>query len=190
MDILQQEIDNSVAALKQGKVILYPTDTIWGIGADATNSKAVQRIYKIKRRNLDKSMIILLDSMEKLKDYVAEVSEVSYELIEKTRVPLTIVYPKAKNLAKNLVAKDGSIAIRVVDGEYCSAVIKKLGKPIVSTSANLSGEAPPITFNNVSRVIITKVDYVVGLFHERINTLKPSTVIKMGSDGMFEILRP
>ncbi len=190
MNNLQQEIENSVAALKAGKVILYPTDTIWGIGADATNSKAVQRIYKIKKRDTEKSMIILLDSKEKIKDYVVEVPEIAYELIDKTRVPLTIVYPKAKNLAKNLVAKNGSIAIRVVNGEYCSAVVRQFGKPIVSTSANLSGEASPVTFGNISKELINKVDYVVDLFHSRIKTLKPSTVIKMGEDGMFEILRP
>ena len=190
MDNLQQEIENSIDALKKGKVILYPTDTIWGIGADATNSKAVQRIYKIKMRDSNKSMIILLDSVDKLKNYVVEVPEIAYELIEKTRVPLTIVYPKAKNLAKNLLAKDGSIAIRVVGGEYCSAVINQFGKPIVSTSANLSGEPPPVTFNDISDAIIKKVDYVVDLFHNRINALKPSTLIKMGEDGMFEILRP
>jgi len=190
MSNIQQEIENSVAALKANKVILYPTDTIWGIGVDATNSKAVQRIYKIKKRDSDKSMIILLDSMDKLKEYVVEVPDIAYELIEKTRVPLTIVYPKAKNLAKNLVPKDGSIAIRVVSGEYCSALIKQLGRPVVSTSANLSGEPAPVTFHNVSKAIIEKVDYVVDLFHSRINALKPSTVIKMGEDGMFEILRP
>ncbi len=187
---LKQEIENSVATLKEGKVILYPTDTIWGIGADATNSKAVQRIYKIKKRDTEKSMIILLDTVDKLKDYVVEVPDIAYELIEKTRVPLTIVYPKAKNLAKNLVAADGSIAIRVVNGEYCSEVIKQFGKPIVSTSANLSGEPSPVTFENISKTVVEKVDYVVDLFHSRLKTLKASTVIKMGSDGMFEILRP
>jgi L-threonylcarbamoyladenylate synthase len=189
MENLQQEIDNSVNILKQGKVILYPTDTIWGIGADATNSKAVQRIYKIKERDAGKSMIILLDSMEKLSDYVEDVPEISYDLIEKTRVPLTIVYPKAKNLAKNLVAADGSIAIRVVKGAYCSEVIRKFGKPIVSTSANMSGDKPPKTFNDISQMVIDRVDYVVNVFRNRINTVKPSTIIKMGDDGMFEIIR-
>jgi L-threonylcarbamoyladenylate synthase len=189
MENLIQEIENSVKALKNGKVILYPTDTIWGIGADATNTKAVQRIYKIKNREKGKSMIILLDDMEKLSDYVEYVPEISYDLIEKTRVPLTIVYPKAKNLAKNLIAADGSIAIRVVKGEYCSEVIRQFGKPIVSTSANISGDDPPRTFNDISQQVIEKVDYVVNIFRDRINTVKPSTIIKMGNDGMFEIIR-
>ena len=190
MENLQQEIENSVKALQEGKVILYPTDTIWGLGADATNSKAINRIYKIKKRDPDKSMIILLDDMEKLADYVVDIPEISYDLIEKTRVPLTIVYPKAKSLAKNLVAKNGTIAIRVVKGVYCSEVIKQFGKPIVSTSANLSGEPSPPTFADITATIVKKADYVVDVFRNRINTVKPSTVIKMGSDGMFEIIRP
>ncbi len=189
MDKLQQEIENSVKALKSGKVILYPTDTIWGLGADATSSKAVQRVYKIKKRDPEKSMIILLDSADKLEDYVIDVPDVSYDLIEKTRVPLTIIYPKAKNLAKNLVAKDGSIAIRIVKGEYCSEMIKKFGKPIVSTSANLSGEPAPQIFSGISSQIVEKADYVVDIFRTRINSTKPSTIIKMGEDGLFEIVR-
>ena len=190
MKNLQQEIENSLKALKEGKTILYPTDTVWGLGADATNSKAVQRIYKIKKREADKSMIILLDDMEKLEEYVVDVPEISYDLIEKTRVPLTIIYPKAKNLAKNLVAKDGSIAIRVVNGAYCSEIIRLLNKPIVSTSANISGEASPTTFSDISETIINKADYVVDVFRKSIGSVKPSTIIKMGSDGMFEIIRP
>ncbi len=190
MEKLQQEIENSVKALKSGKVILYPTDTIWGLGVDATNSKAIQRIYKIKKREAEKSMIILLDSADKLPEYVVDVPEVSYDLIEKTRVPLTIIYPKAKNLAKNLVAKDGSIAIRIVKGAYCSEMISLFGKPIVSTSANLSGEPAPSMFSDISSKIINKADYVVDVFRTRINSTKPSTIIKMGEDGLFEIVRP
>lgn len=189
MEELQQEIENSINALKAGKVILYPTDTIWGLGVDATNSKAVQKIYNIKKRNPHNSLIILLDSMEKLKDYVEDVPEISYDLIEKTRVPLTIIYTKAKNLAKNVIAGDGSIAIRVVNDEFCSEVIRQFGKPIVATSANISGEAPPVVFNDISEDIIQKADYVVKIFRDKINTLKPSTIIKMGDDGMFEIVR-
>jgi len=189
MENLQQEIENSLKALKAGKIILYPTDTIWGLGVDATNSKAVQKIYKVKKRNADKSLIILLDSMDKLQDYVVDVPDISYDLIEKTRVPLTIIYTKAKNIAKNVIAKDGSIAIRVVKDEFSSELIRQFGKPIVSTSANITGDNPPVIFSDITEVIINKADYVVNIFRNKINSLKPSTIIKMGDDGMFEIVR-
>jgi L-threonylcarbamoyladenylate synthase len=135
---LEEEIKYSVDLLKKGKIILYPTDTIWGIGCDATNQKAVQRVFNIKGREQTKSMIILLDEVEKLERYIKKVPPIAYDLIANSVSPLTIVYPGAKNIAKKLIASDGTIAIRIVKGRYSAAVINQLDKPLVSTSANMS----------------------------------------------------
>jgi L-threonylcarbamoyladenylate synthase len=186
---LEDEITKSVDFLKKGKIILYPTDTIWGIGCDASNSKAVQKIYNLKGRIESKSMILLLDSAERLSDYVKEIPPIAYELIEHAKTPLTIVYSGAQNISKNLIANDGSIAIRIVKGEYCAEMIKRFGKPIVSTSANISGQPSPKHFNEVSQNIKDKVDFVVGVFHDKIRSLKPSTIIKIEENGNFKVLR-
>ncbi len=186
---LDKEINKSVEFLKKGKIILYPTDTIWGIGCDATNSKAVQKIYKIKGRSESKSMILLLNSTAKLKDYVEDVPEIAYELIENALSPLTVVYYGAKNIAKNLIADDGSIAIRIVKGEYCAKVIENFGKPIVSTSANLSGQPSPKHFDEISSELKEKVDFVADIFRNKIRSLKPSTIIRIQKNGNFEVLR-
>lgn len=186
---LELEIQKSVELLEKGKIILYPTDTIWGIGCDATNSKAVQRIYKLKGRLESKSMILLLDSTDKLKDYVKDVPAIAYELIDNAQSPLTIVYEGAKKVAKNLIADDGTIAIRIIKGEYCGEVINRLGKPIVSTSANISGQPSPKHFNDIGDEVKDKVDYTVEIFRDKIRSLKPSTIIKIEKNGTFEILR-
>lgn len=186
---LETEIVKSVELLKKGKILLYPTDTIWGVGCDATNSKAVQKIFKLKGRMESKSMILLLDSADKLTDYVKEVPPIAYELIDHAQSPLTIVYFGAKKMAKNLISSDGSIAIRVVKGEYCAEVIKRLGKPIVSTSANISGQPSPKHFDDISSELKSKVDHVVEIFHDKIRSLKPSTIIRIEQNGNFEVLR-
>lgn len=187
---LESEIQKSVELLEKGKIILYPTDSIWGIGCDATNSKAVQRIYKLKGRLESKSMILLLDSTDKLENYVENVPPIAYELIDNAQSPLTIVYEGAKKVAKNLIANDGTIAIRIIKGEYCGEVINRLGKPIVSTSANISGQPSPKHYNDISDEVKEKVDYIVDVFRDKIRSLKPSTIIKIAKNGTFEILRP
>ncbi len=187
---LQEEIEKSVELLRKGKILLYPTDTIWGIGCDATNSKAVQRLYNIKGRDKKKSMILLLDSADKLELYIKKVPPIAYDLISNSVSPLTIVYSGAKNLAKSLIAKDGTIAIRIVTGEYCSPVIEKLNKPLVSTSANISGEPSASTFYQINKSILEKVDHVVEVFRDRVRTVKPSTLIKIEENGQFMVLRP
>jgi L-threonylcarbamoyladenylate synthase len=186
----EEDIKKSVEMVKSGKIILYPTDTIWGIGCDATNSKAVQRIYELKGRMMDKSMIILLDSPEKLEKYVKQLPPIAFDLIENSSNPITIVYSGAYNLAKTLIAKDGTIAIRIVRDEYCRQVISKSGKPLVSTSANFSGEPSPGTFLEIDEQIKRKVDYVAESFRDRTGRIKPSTIIKLEDSGIFKILRP
>lgn len=187
---LQEEIKKSVGLLRKGKILLYPTDTIWGIGCDATNSKAVQRLFKIKERDKNKSMIVLLDSIEKLDRYIKKVPPITYDLIENSSAPLTIVYSGARNLAKNLIAADGTIAIRIIHGEFCSPVIEQLDRPLVSTSANISGEPSASSFYQINSEIFKKVDHVVEVFRNRVRTVKPSTIIKIEENGRFTVLRP
>ncbi|MDP2724064.1 MAG: L-threonylcarbamoyladenylate synthase [Bacteroidales bacterium] len=186
---LQEEIVKSVDMLKKGKVLLTPTDTIWGIGCDATNSKAVQRIYKIKGRTESKSLIILLESVDKLEKYLKQVPPVAYDLIANSRSPLTIVYSGAKNLAKNVIASDGTIAIRITRDEYCSEVLRLLDRPLVSTSANISGQPIAQLFDEIVPEIIRQVDYVVEAFRDRFQSIKPSTIIKLDENGLFTVLR-
>jgi L-threonylcarbamoyladenylate synthase len=188
-DKLTEEVNKSVSLLQQGKILLYPTDTVWGIGCDATNAKAVEKIFQLKNRHEQKSMIVLLDDKEKIKEFVSEVPSIAYDLIENAASPLTIVYPNARRLPKNLVAADGTIAIRVVKGDYCVEVIRNLGKPLVSTSANISGEPAPLTFDQISDVIKERVDYVVEVHRSRIRSVRPSTVLKLEKNGTFSIIR-
>ncbi len=186
---MRDEVINCVKALNDGKVILYPTDTIWGIGCDATNNKAVQKIFKIKKRHERKSLIILLDKAEKLEKYVQKVPEIVYDLIKSVDKPLTIVYPEAKNLAKGVIAEDKSIAIRIVKDEFCKRIINLLDKPIVSSSANLSGEKPPLVFSKISDEITKKADYIVDFNKFLVKEVKASTIIKINQNGEFTVLR-
>ena len=186
--IFEEEIERTVAALKAGKTILYPTDTIWGIGCDATNSKACDRIFEVKKRPANKSLIILVDSAERLKDYVVDVPPIAFDLIKHSTTPLSIVFAESKNLAKN-VSADKSVCIRVVDNEFCQEVIRRLGKPITSTSANLSGQPSALTFNDISEEVKQSVDYIVQLYHDTFGKPKSSTIIKLNADNTFDILR-
>jgi L-threonylcarbamoyladenylate synthase len=187
---LEEEVNHSVKLLKAGKIILYPTDTIWGIGCDATLTKPVQRIYKLKRRDDSKSMIILLNDPGKLEKYIEHVPPIAYDLIENSHAPLTIVYQGARNISKKLIAPDGTIAIRIVKGRFTSSVIEKLGSPIVSTSANISGKPAAPTFSQISEEVKEKVDYIVEHFRNQTRALKPSTIIKLEANGRFTVLRP
>ena len=189
MSTLQIEINNTIEALKRGEIILYPTDTIWGIGCDATNEEAVKKIYKLKGRDESKSMIILIDESYKIDKYIAIMPDFAYELIDYSTKPITIIYPKAKNLAKYLIADDGSIAIRVTKNEFCKKVIAKFGKPIVSTSANISGKIAPRFFDEISDEIINNVNYVVDLNRSDKIINDPSTIIKLEEKGQFKIIR-
>jgi L-threonylcarbamoyladenylate synthase len=175
--------------LRSGGTILYPTDTIWGIGCDATCEEAVQKIYDIKQRRDEKSMLILLDSADKLNKYVAEVPDIAWNILVVADQPLTVIYPGAQNLAKNLMPGDGSIGIRIVTDEFCKKLISGFGKPIVSTSANISGMPWPPNFQKVDRTILKKVDYVVGWRQNEKSHGKPSGIIKIGLRGEVQVIR-
>jgi L-threonylcarbamoyladenylate synthase len=186
---IKEEVFKCLPVLKSGGTILYPTDTIWGIGCDATNEQAVKKIFEIKKREESKSMIILLDAPEKLNKYVKNVPELAWDLIEYSESPLTIVYRGAVNLAKNLISSEETIAVRIVKNPFCIELLRKFGKPVVSTSANISGTEAPLTFNNISDVVLKQVDYVVNLLSEKNKTGKPSTIIQIETNGVIKFLR-
>ncbi len=186
---MEKEIYKSVEILKNGGTILYPTDTIWGIGCDATNSKAVQKVLKIKNRPKNFSFIILVEKAPRINEYVEEIPEITWDLLSGFDLPVTVIYPKAKNLAKNVIAKDGTIAIRVVKDEFCQQVIAKLGKPIVSSSANLTGEPSPVMFKDISEELKKQVDYIVPIRQDKLSKTKASTIIKLKLNGEFDIIR-
>lgn len=176
-------------ALLKGGVILYPTDTVWGLGCMADNVQAIQRVYKIKQRYEKKNLIILVNSKEMLVRYVHEVPEVVFDLIESYKKPLTVVYPKAKNLPALLIANDQSIAIRIVKHPFCIKVIDSINVPLVSTSANISGQPPATTFSTIPEEIKSQVDYIAMTDRNRLHNPSPSTIIKVFPDGNFVTIR-
>ncbi|MDR2911570.1 MAG: threonylcarbamoyl-AMP synthase [Bacteroidales bacterium] len=186
---MQNDIKESLKILKTGGVILYPTDTVWGIGCDATNTEAVQRIYRIKKREDSKSMLVLMENPALLDRYVSNIPEIALDLAELSTKPLTIIYQNAKNLASNLIAKDGSIGIRFTKETFTSWLIKQFRKPLVSTSANISGEKPPVFFGEISEEIKTQVDYIVEYRQDDTTPTCPSSIIKLGQGGQIEIIR-
>ncbi|MBN1926153.1 MAG: threonylcarbamoyl-AMP synthase [Prolixibacteraceae bacterium] len=185
----QEDLKNCLDILRGGGIILYPTDTIWGLGCDATNSIAVNKIYKLKQREDHKSMLVLLENPNMIASYIDEMPEVAWDLIEFSEKPTTIIYDKAKNLATNLIASDGSIGIRVTREAFSSQLIKRFRKPLVSTSANISGKPSPAFFREISEEVIGNVDYVVKYRQDDISKTKPSTIIKLGNLGLFKIIR-
>ncbi|MFD1768557.1 L-threonylcarbamoyladenylate synthase [Sphingobacterium suaedae] len=187
--VQKEDINEALQTLKNGGLILYPTDTIWGIGCDATNEAAVEKVFALKGRDQNKSMIILLHNDNQLVSYVQEVPEVAYELIEYADKPLTIVYPKAKNLAPNAIAEDGSIGIRIVHHAFCEQLLQRFRKPIISTSANISGKPSPKCFDDISSDILERVDYVVSYGQQEKGDGKSSTVMRLDPSGKFEFLR-
>jgi len=187
--MLKDEINKALEVLKNGGVILYPTDTIWGLGCDATNVEAVDKLLSIKNRPAEKSLIILLDVDSKLQSYITEVPEVAYDLIEYAENPLTIVFPGAKNLAPNVINVDRSVGIRIIKHDFCTPLIQRFRKPIVSTSANLSGKPSPKFFDDIDPEILELVDLVVNFEQENRNIKKPSTIMKLSPGGQFEFIR-
>lgn len=187
--MLQDEIKKSLEVLRDGGVILYPTDTIWGLGCDATNETAVQKLLEIKQRPAEKSLIILLDTDNKLQSYLTEVPEVAYNLIEYAENPLTIIFSGAKNLAPSVINENGSVGIRIVKHEFCTKLVEHFRKPIVSTSANISGQLSPRFFDEINEELLSLVDYVVDFEQGDKTVKKPSTIVKLGVAGQFEFIR-
>ena len=175
--------------MREGGVILYPTDTVWGIGCDATNEDAVRRVYEIKQRQDSKAMLVLVDSSVKVDFYVRDVPEVAWDLIDLADKPLTIIYSGARNLAANLLAEDGSVGIRVTNEEFSKRLCQQFRKAIVSTSANISGQPSPANYSEITEELKSMVDYVVGYRREEMGHPKPSSIIKLDKGGVIKIIR-
>lgn len=186
---MNEEIKKACQVMREGGVILYPTDTIWGIGCDATNEEAVRRVYEIKRRADSKAMLVLVDSAVKVDFYVQDVPEIAWDLIELADKPLTIIYSGARNLAPNLLAEDGSVGIRVTGEEFSKRLCQQFRKAIVSTSANVSGQPSPQNFSEISEEIKAAVDYIVDYRREETTQAKPSSIIKLDKGGVIKIIR-
>ena len=187
---MEDDIKKACEIMENGGIILYPTDTIWGIGCDATNEDAVKRVYEIKKRIDSKALIVLVDKPAKVDFYVREVPEIAWDLIDVADKPLTIVYPNARNLAANVLANDGSVGIRITQETFSSKLCERFRKAIVSTSANISGQPAPTNFNEISDEIKQAVDYVVTYRQDDPSKPSPSSVIWIGEGGVIKILRP
>jgi L-threonylcarbamoyladenylate synthase len=183
-----EEINNTFDQLQAGNTILYPTDTVWGLGCDATNAAAVAKIYALKNREESKALICLVSDIRMLERFVENIPEVAYELIEATDRPTTIIYDNPVGIAKNLVAADNTIAIRIPDDEFCQKLIRKFNRPIVSTSANIAGQPTPKSYKEISAAVLKGVDYVVNLHNEK-KASKPSKIIRLRADGTVVVIR-
>lgn len=189
MGTIADEAKKCVEVMRRGGVILYPTDTVWGIGCDASNADAVKRVYEIKRRADSKAMLLLVDSADRLARYVGDVPAVAWDLIELTTKPLTIIYDGARNVAPALVAEDGSVGIRVTQELFSKELCYRFQKAVVSTSANISGESAPGNFSEISKEIIDAVDYVVNYRQMEKGKAKSSSIIKLAANGTVSIIR-
>ncbi len=187
--MLQDEVKKAIEVLKQGGVILYPTDTVWGIGCDATNPEAVKKVYALKRRVDSKAMICLVDSPNRLARYVKNVPDVVWDMVDLATQPLTVIYEHAGGLAPNLLAEDGTVGIRVTSEDFSKALCYRFQKPIVSTSANISGEPTPPIFEAISDEVKVAVDYVVHFNQRSKQQHQPSKIIRVKENGEFEIIR-
>lgn len=185
---MHQELKNCVEQLKKGGLILYPTDTLWGIGCDANNIEAVKKIYELKKRIDSKALICMVADERMLSRYIKNIPEVALDIIEVAENPTTIIYDNPQNVAANLIASDNSLGIRIPDDEFCFQLLRKFNGAIVSTSANISGQPSPKTFSEISDDILKGVDYVVNLHREK-TAPKPSSIIKLSSTGLVTIIR-
>jgi L-threonylcarbamoyladenylate synthase len=185
---MQEEINKAIDVIKKGGVILYPTDTVWGLGCDPKNDSAIEKIFKIKNRKEGKSLILLVPNEALLQRYVKEIPEVCYDLIDYAVEPMTIIYPMAQNMSKLIPANDNSVGIRITKDEFCKQLTQKLKSAIVSTSANVSGEPTPVNFSDLNEDILNNVDYIVNLPAHK-GTAKPSQIIKIKGNSEVEIIR-
>lgn len=186
---MEAEIKKCIEVLRSGGVILYPTDTVWGLGCDATNAEAVKRIYEIKQRSDSKALLLLVDSVGKLPGYVDEMPELAYDLIDMSEKPITIIYSKGKNLAANVLADDGSIGIRVTKELFSRTLCERFRRPIVSTSANVSGEPTPRNYAQIASEIVNAVDYAVSYRQNDLSEAAASSIIKLGPGSYVQIIR-
>ncbi|MGB3150443.1 MAG: L-threonylcarbamoyladenylate synthase [Maribacter sp.] len=185
---MTEEINKSIEALEKGGLILYPTDTVWGIGCDATNEAAVNKIYDLKNRDKNKALICLVGNDAMLEKYIETVSDLAYDIMDLSTKPTTIIYDNPKGIAQNLIVADKTLAVRVASDKFCQYLINKFKKPIVSTSANIEGSATPKSFKEIDRAILTGVDYVVNL-HRETTVSNSSSIIRLGNDGTVIVIR-
>jgi L-threonylcarbamoyladenylate synthase len=185
----ENDLRNSLKVLREGGVILYPTDTLWGLGCDATNGSAIEKIFRIKSRNEKKGLIALVDGVAMLERYVRDVPYIAYELTGVSDSPLTIIYPEGKNLAPGVCSEDGSAGIRICRDEFCTELIRRFRKPVISTSANISGKPSPACFSEISEEMIGLADYIVKYRQDDRRKFFPSPVIKLDRTGTINIIR-
>lgn len=188
--MIDSTIHSAVEALRQGRTLLYPTDTIWGIGCDATNAAAIELVYALKQRDHSKSMLILCSDVEMLRRYVADPTEEALRMVTESDRPTTVIFPKAVGLPDNLLAQDGSIGIRIPQTDFCQRLLQELGRPIVSTSANLSGEPSPACFDDISQALKSRVWHIVEDRPEYNREGQSSRIVKLSPTGEIIILRP
>lgn len=185
---MQAEIQNAFEVIQNGGIILYPTDTVWGIGCDATNAEAVSKIYKLKQRAETQSMIVLMNGEKMMYNVFREIPEVAWQILDLSESPTTLILDDPRNVAANVIGADKTLGIRIVKEPFCYKLMERMKKPLVSTSANLSGQPTPKSFAEISPEIINGVDYVVNLQHDKVSG-KPSTIIKLTKDSQVKIIR-
>jgi L-threonylcarbamoyladenylate synthase len=185
---MNQEIQNAFEVIKNGGIILYPTDTVWGIGCDATNTDAIAKIYKLKQREETKSMICLMNGEKMMYNVFKDIPEVAWQIWDLSEKPTTLILDNPRNIASNIIAEDKTLGVRIVKEPFCFKLMERMKKPLVSTSANISGQSTPIAFKDISPEILKGVDYVVNLYQDKING-KPSTIIKLTNDSQVKIIR-
>lgn len=182
------DINNCINVLETGGLILYPTDTVWGIGCDATNEEAISKIYQLKQREDSKALICLVANDAMLERHVEQVPELAYDILDLATKPTTIIYDNPKGIAKNTIAKDNTLAIRVASDKFCQYLISRFKKPIISTSANIATQPTPNSYREINDVIIKGVDYIVNLQQDKKNAA-PSSIIKLSNDGTVKVIR-
>jgi len=187
--VFEDDLKQAVAVMRQGGIILYPTDTIWGIGCDASNPAAVRRIFELKQRSDSKAMLSLLDSDAKLPYYVPDVPDVAYDLMDLSEKPVTIIYDGVRHLAPELIAPDGSAGIRITKEDFSRQLCARMGGAVVSTSANISGRPSPRNFSEIGEEIIRGVDYVVSYRQQECSVASASSIVKLGAGGLVSIIR-
>lgn len=185
---INTEVHNAFEVIKNGGIILYPTDTVWGIGCDATNKEAVAKIYELKKREESKSMIVLMNGEKMMYSVFKDIPEVAWQILDISEKPTTLILDSPRNVAANIIAEDNTLGVRIVKEPFCFKLMERMKKPLVSTSANISGQPSPIAFKDISPEIVKGVDYVVNLYQDKIGG-KPSTIIKLTNDSQVKVIR-